>query len=595
VNGEENRPSPDTTLAVILGVSKCSRSPHLANLPASENSAGAFYHYLTGEFGMPEENVKELFDSRKSPGSQILEIGEWLCSRKEMLKDLIVFYTGHGGFTPGDRKFFLATRFTTERSEGATSIRIVDLANELKDKAWWARKYLIFDCCFAGSVVAEFMASPGLVAVNKTKEVFPSKGTAVLCSSSSQEVSIAPLGGQYTRFSDALFGILQDGNKRVPTDLSLHDVGMQIRERILEKYPEGGMRPEIHSPDQTEGDVASVHLFPNVALRSFPASQRSYVTADGFTEAEAEANRRLEAESRQKEDQERLAIERRKTAAKERLEPKRDEGKEKESLEAEQRQRQKKEQLEKEPRKREKKKQLEAEQRQSEKKEQLEKERHEREKKKRLEAERRERKEKERLEAEQRQREWEEQVERYFNVKDYAKALPLLYKAAGAGNASAMFKLGCLYHTGGGVGRDYAKAREWYQRAANAGSAVAMYNLGVLYATGRGIGRDYAKAREWYQKGADAGNRDAMNNLGALYHLPLIHLYRKGAVRDYAKAREWYQKAADAGSAIAMYNMGRLYQHGWGVDRDRVKAREWYQKGADAGNAAAKEALSSLE
>jgi hypothetical protein len=58
---------------------------------------------------------------------------------------LIVFYSGHGGFTPGDRKFFVATHSTTELLEGATSIRIVDLATVLKVKAPWARKYLIFD------------------------------------------------------------------------------------------------------------------------------------------------------------------------------------------------------------------------------------------------------------------------------------------------------------------------------------------------------------------------------------------------------------------------------------------------------------------
>ncbi len=274
MSSEGNRPSADTTLAVMLGVSKCPKSPHLSDLPGSTNAAEDFYSYLTGDFGLAEENIKDLFDSRKSPAQQLGEIGEWLFSKREALKDLIIFYTGHGGFTPGDRKFFLATRATTELMEGGTSIRIADLATVLKVKAPFARKYLIFDCCFAGSVVAEFMSSPGSVAVDKTKEVFPPRGTAVLCSSSSQEVSIAPTGGQYTRFGEALFGGLRDGNKQVPTDLSLHDVGAQIRERILDKYPEDRMRPEVHSPDQVEGDVASVHLFPNGALRSGRRQER---------------------------------------------------------------------------------------------------------------------------------------------------------------------------------------------------------------------------------------------------------------------------------------------------------------------------------
>ena len=195
---------------------------------------------------------------------------------------MIVFYIGHGGFTGGDRKFFLATRHTTEQLEGGTSLRIADLATVLKIKSPWARKYLIFDCCFAGAVVAEFMSSPASFAAEKTKEVFPPSGTTVLCSSSSQELSIAPIGAQYTRFADAFLGVLREGNARVPTQLSFSDVGAQVRERILERFPKDSMRPEIHSPDQAEGDVAKVRLFPNPALRV----------------------QRLEAEARQREEKE---------------------------------------------------------------------------------------------------------------------------------------------------------------------------------------------------------------------------------------------------------------------------------------------------
>ena len=234
---------------------------------------------------------------------------------------MIVFYSGHGGFTPGDRKFFVATRSTTELLEGATSIRIVDLATVLKVKAPWARKYLIFDCCFAGAVVAEFMASPGLVAVDETREVFPSKGTAVLCSSSSEDLSIAPLGGRYNRFSEALFGVLLEGNKRVPTDLCLHDVGAQVRERIFKKYPEDRMRPEVHSPDQKEGDVASVHVFPNAALR--PGRRREERDQVELERRRRKKKERLETESRQRAEKERVTAEIRKRKEKEQLDRRR--------------------------------------------------------------------------------------------------------------------------------------------------------------------------------------------------------------------------------------------------------------------------------
>jgi TIR domain/Caspase domain/SIR2-like domain len=295
-------PSADTTLAMMLGVSKCPKSPHLSDLPGSANAAEAFYSYLTEVFGLPEENIKDLFDSRKSPAEQLREIGEWLLTKKGALKDLIVFYTGHGGFTAGDQKFFLATRSTTELLEGATSIRIVDLSTVLKVNAPWARKYLIFDCCFASALVAEFTASPGLVAVDKTKEAFPSRGTAILCSSSSENFSIGPPGGAYTRFSEVLFRVLREGDKRVPTDLSLHDVGKQVRERILEEDPEERMRPKVHSPDQTEGDVSSVRLFPNSALRSPATSRHGSLTSDRLSEAKSKEKERSEAERHEREE-----------------------------------------------------------------------------------------------------------------------------------------------------------------------------------------------------------------------------------------------------------------------------------------------------
>jgi TPR repeat protein len=136
---------------------------------------------------------------------------------------------------------------------------------------------------------------------------------------------------------------------------------------------------------------------------------------------------------------------------------------------------------------------------------------------------------------------WFAQAQRYLNTKDFANALPLLQKAADAGDAEAMYNLGRLYQYGNGVAQDYALTYQWYQKAAAAGNADAMNNLGSLYEYGRGVAKDYRKAREWYQKAADTGDAEAMHNLGRSYE------YGKGVAQDYGKAREWYQKAAAAG------------------------------------------------
>jgi hypothetical protein len=68
----------------------------------------------------------------------------------------------------------------------------------------------------------------------------------------------------------------------------------------------------------------------------------------------------------------------------------------------------------------------------------------------------------------------------YLGAKDYAQALPILQKAADAGNAEAMNALGWLYETGRGVTQDYAEAREWFQKAADAGNAEAKQALSWL-------------------------------------------------------------------------------------------------------------------
>jgi Sel1 repeat/TIR domain len=137
----------------------------------------------------------------------------------------------------------------------------------------------------------------------------------------------------------------------------------------------------------------------------------------------------------------------------------------------------------------------------------------------------------------------QEQAQRYLDMKDFAKALPHLQKAADADDPIAMNKLGVLYENGQGVTQDYGKAREWYQKAADAGNADAMVGLGVLYENGQGVTQDYGKAREWYQKAADAGDPIAMDNLAVL-------------------------EDADAGDSIAVDNLPVLDRDGLGGAQD---------------------------
>jgi hypothetical protein len=70
-------------------------------------------------------------------------------------------------------------------------------------------------------------------------------------------------------FSDALTKVLQEGHPNLGSGLSVADVAVLIKRRLRDAYPEDWVRPEVLSPDQAEGDLAELPLFPNPA---FPTS-----------------------------------------------------------------------------------------------------------------------------------------------------------------------------------------------------------------------------------------------------------------------------------------------------------------------------------
>ena len=261
-----------TTLAVLLGGSSWPKSPQLAASAAFASSARGFRQYLTDGrgFGLPDANVLDLFDSPKTAPEIVEEIQNYLRQRMSLdptPRDLFLYYTGHGGFI-GGRDYFLAVRSTIEGLEGTSSIRVSDLASALRNGARDLRRFLILDCCFAAAAFKEFQSTPGAAARLQTLDAFPRRGTTLLCSSSSRSVSIAPEGEPYTMFSGALLDVLRHGDTSIQTPLSLEDVGLRVGDLIRRKYDDRGVRPEVHSPDQRDEDIARIPVFPNAGLAS---------------------------------------------------------------------------------------------------------------------------------------------------------------------------------------------------------------------------------------------------------------------------------------------------------------------------------------
>jgi TPR repeat protein len=69
---------------------------------------------------------------------------------------------------------------------------------------------------------------------------------------------------------------------------------------------------------------------------------------------------------------------------------------------------------------------------------------------------------------------------KYYNEKQYEKALEYFQLAADNGNAVAQDKLGIMYHKGYGVEKSYQKAVEYYQLSADNGYSNAQINLDNL-------------------------------------------------------------------------------------------------------------------
>ena len=204
-------------------------------------------------------------------------------------------------------------------------------------------------------------------------------------------------------------------------------------------------------------------------------------------------------------------------------------------------------------------------------------------------------------------------------------------RAAGKGNASAMFCLGKLYWTGKGVGQDRKTAVRYFRQAADAGNVEAMVMLGWVYYRGvhndKGtiVPQDLSLARKYYQMAADNGDdrsyywlgnvcydqRDypaamasfkkaarvdvngnafsgkyaeeqrSVKNSRALAMVRLGCMYRLGQGGEgvnFAKAKMWFERAADLGEPAAMNNLSMMYAVGDGVAKDTKLSEEWFEK-----------------
>src|SRR2546429_3881566 len=97
-------PSPKTTLVILLGASRWPFSPEFQDSKAFLNSTMELREYFLNpsQFGLPPENLLNLFNSNQSSDDIDGEIGLFLEKRTaemkqagEVARDLLVYFVGH--------------------------------------------------------------------------------------------------------------------------------------------------------------------------------------------------------------------------------------------------------------------------------------------------------------------------------------------------------------------------------------------------------------------------------------------------------------------------------------------------------------------
>src|SRR5947209_4419327 len=145
--------SPQSTLVVLLGASEWPYYDDFNNGKPETfvNSTNDLRDYFLDphKFNLPKENLKCLFNSDLNPNEIDIEIGQFIDKRtSEMkasgqeVKNLLVYFVGHGGFTDG-KDYYLAIQSTRKENTSPSSVRIVSLAKTLKDKARNLRRIII--------------------------------------------------------------------------------------------------------------------------------------------------------------------------------------------------------------------------------------------------------------------------------------------------------------------------------------------------------------------------------------------------------------------------------------------------------------------
>ncbi|GGF74848.1 hypothetical protein GCM10007301_38410 [Azorhizobium oxalatiphilum] len=256
---------------VILGASTYDYW-HSLDDPRFAASAKAFRRLFThaGTLGgnvHEQAQILDLYDSPASADDITSQIVEFVAQSD--FDDVIIYYCGHG-FISADRKGYCVTlRRTKELTKTSSSLLVRNLAHDLDEHLIGKRTFIVFDSCFSGDAVKEFMA-PGFLdnfVDDYLMESFPRSGTAVIYATSGGDVALSKQQDTMTLFTGTLVNVLGAGleARRDAALISWRDAVEQVRKLTKERLGIAAPRPSITAVKSDDGDITTMPFFANSA------------------------------------------------------------------------------------------------------------------------------------------------------------------------------------------------------------------------------------------------------------------------------------------------------------------------------------------
>ena len=553
---------------ILLGASTFPHFPagrHLDN-ESFARSAATFRAMMASpdltNLGPPA--ILDLFDAEEEPAPIIRAMKKFLKEHRS-LTDIFIYYCGHGDFlADASKTYVLMLKATEADNEAFTALPPRQMRISLEEHLAMKRVFLVLDCCFAGKAATEWQSDGiGHVVEDQVFQAFPRRGTALVAASAKGEPALSPAGQKLTMFTGALVDVLSRGIPGQQKQLSFRDVFQHTRTRIRESHGSGAAVPEIHAPQQPEGDISLDPFFVNRAFAPPPEPEATAAQQEYFEQALTDLRSRLqrtravaleslaELLAEVKSQPMRAEIIRRITHV----------GDSDDSIELRAKCReiltvfapgetpapaQNGEPATEHPRAETAKSDIAEAQKPASTPFELKV-----------------------REAEAGDPKAQHFVGVHFlEGEDHTSGVSWLKKAAAQGLAESQFRLALCYESGLGVEKSLSEAVRWYRAAAEQGQPRAQINLGLLYSRGEGIHQDRRLAASWFERAAAQGSN------AATYYLAMAYQRGDGVDQDDRKAVELLTKAKNGGLSVAQYELAIRHLHGRGVPRDAKRAYE---------------------